>query len=67
MSLLVICEILGLFINTWTAEDKYFLRSSENFPQPIKMQRSRKQKTFYQVFAAFLKFTFKFKYFEKKK
>ena len=31
MSLLVMPEILGLFLNTLTADDKYSLGSSENF------------------------------------
>ena len=35
MSLLVISEILGLFVNTLAADDKYSLRKSENLPQPI--------------------------------
>ena len=46
MSLLVICEILGRFINTLTADDKYFLRNSENFQQLIQMGIPKKQKTF---------------------
>ena len=35
MSLLVICEILGLFVNTLTVSEKYFLCNSENLLQPI--------------------------------
>ena len=35
MSLLVICEILGLFVNTLTADHKYSLCDSENSQQPI--------------------------------
>ena len=31
MSLLVMPEVLGLFLNTLTADDKYSLGSSENF------------------------------------
>ena len=30
-------EILGLFVNTMTANDKYTDRDSENFLQPIQM------------------------------
>ena len=45
MSLLMICEILGLFVDTLTADDKYCVRSSKNLPQPIQMQQSKKQKT----------------------
>ena len=36
-SLLVGSEILGLFNNTLTADDKYFPYNIENFPQPIFM------------------------------
>ena len=43
MSLLVICEILGLFINTLTADDKYFCQNSENLLKPIEMQVSAKK------------------------
>ena len=32
MSLIVICEVGGLFINTLTADDKYSLRYRENLP-----------------------------------
>ena len=37
MSLLVFCEILGLFVNKLTADDKYSLRYRENSLQPIQM------------------------------
>ena len=48
MFLSVICEILGFFINTLTADAKYSPRNSENLPQPIQMQLSEKQITFSQ-------------------
>ena len=35
MSLLMICEILGPYFNTLTADDNYFPRNSENLQQPI--------------------------------
>ena len=35
ISLLVICEILGLFVNTSTADKKYSPRNNGNLPQPI--------------------------------
>ena len=38
MSLLVICEILGLFLNTLTVDDKYFRRYRENFEQPVQKE-----------------------------
>ena len=44
-SLLVICKMLRLFINTSTADDKYFLFNGENLTQQIHMQLSEKQKT----------------------
>ena len=37
MSPLVIDAILGLFVNTFTADDEYFLRNSENLVLPIQM------------------------------
>ena len=65
ISLLVTREILGLFVNTSTADEKYSPRNSENLPQPIQMQLSKKLKRFSRVFAAFRKFTSN-KYFLKK-
>ena len=35
ISLLVICEILGHFVNTFTGDDKYIFCNSENLQQPI--------------------------------
>ena len=32
MSLLLVFEVLGLFVNTLTAENKFSLRNSENLP-----------------------------------
>ena len=43
MSLSVICEILGLFPNTLTVDANYFLCKSQNLPQPIQVQLSKKQ------------------------
>ena len=65
MSLLVICKILGNFVNTLIADDKDSLRNRGFLPQPIQMLLSKKQNTFSQFFAGFLKFIFNFKYFEK--
>ena len=69
MPLLVICEILGHFVNTLTPDDKYSLRNSEPLLQPIQTQLSKKQKKkkdSSQLFAAFLNLTLDFKYFLKK-
>ena len=63
MSLLVISEILGLFLNTLTTDEKYSLRNSENLSESIKMQLSKKQKTFSGLLAAFLKSLSNFEHF----
>ena len=67
MSLLVVCERFGLLVDTLTANEKYAPCNSENFLQQIQMQLSKKQKTFCEYLAPFLKFTSKFEHFEKKK
>ena len=38
MSLLVIFEILGLWINTMTTDNKYYIGYAENLLRPIQMQ-----------------------------
>ena len=63
MSLLVISEILGLFLNTLTTDEKYSLRNSENLSESIKMQLSKTQKTFSGLLAAFLKSLSNFEHF----
>ena len=64
--MLVLCEILRLFVNTLTDDDKYFLLYRDNLTQPIQILLSQKQKTFSQFFSAFLKYTLNFEYFRKK-
>ena len=64
--LLVICKISRLFPNTLSADRKYFLVNRDNLTQPIHMQGSRKEKTFSQFFAAFLKSRLNFENFQKK-
>ena len=66
MSILVVCKILGVFDVTWTANEKYSLRNSQNLQLPIQRQLSKKRKTFSQFFAVFVTFTLGFQYFEKK-
>ena len=65
-SLLVTCKISRLFPNILTADSKYSLLNRDNLTQPIQMQVSRKQKTFSQFFAAFLKSSLNFEQFVKK-
>ena len=43
MSPLMICEILGLFVNTFTANDIYSLRNGQKLQQQIQMQLPKKQ------------------------
>ena len=50
-SLLVISEILELFVNTSTGDDKYSVCSRKKLSQPLQMQLSKKQKFFSQFFA----------------
>ena len=66
-SLLVICKISRLFPNTLRADGKYSLFNRDNLTQPIQMQLSRKQKTFSEFFAAFLKSSLNFEHFQQKK
>ena len=42
ISLLVISEILGLFVSTLTAGEKYSRSNSENLLQPNQMRLSKK-------------------------
>ena len=46
MSFLLICEILGLFGNTLTADDKRYLYNMEYLPQLVQMQLYKKQQVF---------------------
>ena len=65
-SLLLTCQILGLFVNTLATDEKYLVLNRENLRIPIQMQLSRKKKLFSEYFAAFFKFKLNFEYFEKK-
>ena len=64
MSLLLRCTILGLLVNTLTANENYLVLRRNNLKIPIHMQLSQKLKTFSQFFSAFLKSRLNFKYFE---
>ena len=44
-NVLVICEILGVFVNTLTNEDKYPLQKCRNLWPTIQMQLPKKPKT----------------------
>ena len=64
--MLVLCKILGLFVNTLSENDKYCLLYNDNLLQPIQILLSQKQKTFSEFFSGFLKSTLNFEHFEKK-
>ena len=64
--MLVICKILGLFLNTLTEDDKYCLLYRDNLTQPIEILLSLKQKTFSGFFSAFLKSTLNLEHFQKR-
>ena len=65
MSLLVICEMLGAIVNTWTIDDKYPIQNCVNLKLLIQMQLSNKRTTFSRGFPPFLAFTSIFKEFER--
>ena len=64
--MLVLCKILGLFVNTLTDDDKYSLLYRDNFTQQIQILLSHKRKTFSEFFSAFVKSTLNFEHFQKK-
>ena len=53
-------------MNILPADEKYYLLNRDNLAQPIKMQFSQKQKTFYQFPFAFLKPITNYNHFPKK-
>ena len=66
-SALVRSKILGLFVNTLTAEYTYSRRNMQTFTQKVQTPLSLKQKTFSGFFIASLKSTWNLKHFQKKR
>ena len=66
MSALVTSEILRLFLNTLTPDDKYSRRNIQVFWQQIQTPLSQKGKTLCGFFIAFLKCAWNLKNSEKK-
>ena len=64
-SLLVICKILGLFVNPFSANDKYSLLNRGSLLQHFQIQLSKKRKIFFQFVFAFSKFRFDFEHLQK--
>ena len=54
-SLLLIGKILGLFLNTFTAGDKYSPLNCDSLIEPIQMELSKKKKDFLMYFLNFAK------------
>ena len=65
-SALVLSEVLRLFVNTLTADDKYSRSIILNLPQQFQTPLYQKQKTFSGFFIAFLKFAWNLEHFRKK-
>ena len=59
-------EILRLFVNTLTADDKYSRSNMQNLQQQFQTPLSEKQKTFSGLFIAFLKCAWNLEHFEKR-
>ena len=59
-------EILRLFVNALTADDKYSGSNMQKFQQQFHTPLSQKQKTFSGFFIAFLKYTWNLENFQKK-
>ena len=59
-------EILRVFVNALTADDKYSDSNMRNFPQQFQTQLSQKQKSFSGFFIAFLKCAWNLEHFQKK-
>ena len=65
-SALVRSKILGLFVNTFTAEYTYSGSNMQTFTQQVQTPLSLKQKIFSGFFISFLKSTWNEEHFEKK-
>ena len=59
-------EILRLFVNALSADDKYSGNNMQNLRQQFQTPLSRKQKTFSRFFIAFLKCAWNLEHFQKK-
>ena len=59
-------EILRLFVNALTVDDKYSGSNMQNLPQQFQTPLSEKQKTFSGFFIAFLKCAWNLEHFQEK-
>ena len=60
------CEILRLFVNALTADDKYSGSNMQNLPQQFQAPISQKQKTSSWFFIPYLKCAWNLEHFQKK-
>ena len=65
MGFLLTCQILGLLVNTLSADEKYSLLNRDNLTIRIQTRLSQKQKTFSGFFASFFKSRGNFEHFDK--
>ena len=65
-SAIVRSEILTLFVNTLTTDDKYSSPNMMNFTQQLEAPLPQKQKTFSGLFLAFMKCASELEHFDKK-
>ena len=63
---LVLGEILVVFVNKLTADEKYPVQDCENLQLSIQMHLSEKRKKFSDFFVPFLQSSSNFKHFQKK-
>ena len=63
---LVWSEILRLFVNTLTADGKYFCRNMQNFQKQLQTPLCQKENNFSGIFFDFLNFVWNLQHFEKK-
>ena len=63
---LIRSDLLGQFVNTFTADYKYSRQNFKNLWQKVPMQTSMKLKTCSQFLIAFVKSTLNLEYFERK-
>ena len=62
----MIHNIVRLFVNTLTVNDKHYLLNRDNLTRTIQIQLSQKEKIFSEFFFAFLKSILNFKHLPKK-
>ena len=59
-SLLVIHKILRVFFNRMRVDDKHYLLNRDKLSQPIQVQLSQKQKSFFSIFFLIFQINIKF-------